>query len=162
MKNLVQYINEAKNSNPFVETDGFPSNWDLVDIFDETDMGKPEKLKEVAWDDYFEPDFVEAKLDDIVKFFADFFSACDSIRTVECGNVGEDGFNDEWFRDEVSIDSDEQGIALFKDGDDGVWTIVTLVKPIKRLPAAWRKAVETVIEIYKNSGWYYIEYFDKL
>lgn len=160
MESLAITINESIN---FLNgIDNFPSNWDLVDIFDETDMGKPAKLKNVAWDDYFEPDFIEANFDNIVKFFADFFSACDSIRTVDCGNIDEGGFNDEMFRKEVNIDSDEQGIALFKDGDDGVWTIITLVKPIKKLPPMWKKAVETAIEIYKNSGWYCIEYFDKL
>ena len=142
---LKDFINEAlvNEAQSFLDgCDSYPSNWDLIDIFDETDGGKPAKLKEVDWAYYFDDeDFVERNKSKIIKQFTDFFAACNSIYNSDCGNVGEDGFNDEWFREEIGIDNDECGVALHKDGDDGTWTIVTFTKELDRLPKPQQTAL---------------------
>jgi hypothetical protein len=152
-------VNEAQS---FLDgCESYPSNWDLIDIFDETDGGKPAKLKNVDWAYYFDDeDFVERNKQKIIKQFTDFFAACNSIQNVDCGNVGEGGFNDEMFREEIGIEPDECGVGLFKDGDDGTWTIITFTKEIDSLPKPQQTALLNMMSKYENSGWYYVEYFD--
>ncbi len=142
--------------------DYYPNNWDLIDIFDETDGGKASKLKNFDWEEYFDVDYVEANKNKIVKHFTDFFAACNSIQNVDCGNVDEGGFNDEWLREEIGIDSDECGVALAKDGDDGTWTIITFTKEIDSLPNPQQTALLNMMSKYEESGSYYIEYFDAI
>lgn len=164
MKGLTDFINESLVNESQNALDGaayYPNNWDLADIFDETDCGKPAKLKNVDWGEYFDADYVEANQKNIVKYFTDFFAACNSIELVDCGNVGEGEFNEEWLREEVGIGLDECGVALFKDGDDGTWTIITFTKEMSALPKSQREALLNLITKYEDSG-YYVEYFDAI
>lgn len=166
MKGLKDFINESlvNESQNFLDgAESYPDNWDLVDIFNETDGGKAAKLKQYDWTNYFDEDFVQKNESKIVKYFTDFFAACASVRNSDVGNVGEDEFNDEEIRDWAGISSDECGVALHKDGDDGTWTIITFKKPIDKLPKPQQTALSNMIEKYKNnSGWYYIEYFNAI
>lgn len=164
MKNLKDYINESlvnESQNFLNGAESYPNNWDLADIFNETDHGKPTKLKNVDWKEYFDADYMEANQKNIVKYFTDFFAACNSIELVDCGNVGEGEFNDETFREEVEIGLDKCGVALFKDGDDGTWTIITFTKEMNALPKSQREALLNLITKYENGG-YYVEYFDAI
>jgi hypothetical protein len=139
----------------------YPNNWDLADIFDETD-GAAAKIKSYDWTNYFDADFVDEKGKDIIKLFTNFFAACDSVRNSDVGNVDEGGFNDEEVRDFADITSDECGVALHKDGDDGTWTIVTFKKPIDELPKPQQTAILDLMTKYSDSGWYIVEYFDAI
>lgn len=162
MIDLKDFINEAlvSESQNFLDgAESYPNNWDLVDIFNETDGGKATKLKNVDWEEYFDTDYVEANQKNIVKCFTDFFAACDSIELVDCGNVGEGEFNEEWLREEIGIGLDKCGAALFKDGDDGTWTIITFTKEMSALPKSQREILSKLITKYENDG-YYVEYFD--
>ena len=165
MKGLTEFINESlvNESQNFLDgAESYPDNWDLADIFDETDGGKAAKLKQYDWTNYFDVDFVDEKGKDIIKLYTNFFAACDSVRNADVGNVGEDEFNDEEIRDYADISSDECGVALHKDGDDGTWTIITFKKPINKLPKPQQTAILDLMTKYSDSGWYYVEYFDAI
>lgn len=160
IKDLKDFINESlvNESQNFLDgAEDYPNNWDLADIFNKTGGGKAVQLKKLNWLNYFDEAFVKRNKSKIVKHFTDFFAACESIELVDCGNVEEGGFSDEWFREEIGIDPDTSGVALFKDGDDGTWTIITCTK--NTLSKSQQEAVSNMMAKYENNDRYYVEYF---
>lgn len=160
LKDLINESLMVNESYDFMnDCDTYPSNWDLVDIYDEI-YNNPSKLKSYDWSDYFDEDFIETHNKDIIKFFINFFAGIAYINNYDLGNV--DDFSDEFIREEASIGEDECGVALSKDGDDGTWTIITFKKPLNKLPKNQQQAIHTLLDIYDNSGWYIVEYFDAI
>lgn len=165
---LKDFINESLKKKPINESfwldecNEYPSNWALCDIFHETNRGAAAKLKNFDWEEYFDTDFVEAQGKNIIKTYTNFFEACSSISNEDVGNVDEGGFEDEEVRDYANISSDECGVALHKDGDDGTWTIITFKQPIDDMPKAQQSAVLDLMSKYSDSGMYIVEYFDTI
>lgn len=162
MKNLTDFIAESllvMESNTDFLDDLYLDNWDLADIFHETNGGAPAQLKKIDWYDYFKGD--EKYIKDIVKFFTTFFKAIDYVQQNDLGNVHVGDLQtvlDEWTREEFNIDEDAEGFAVWKDGDDATWTIFTLVKEYDELPKPQRDALDALLDKYENIG-YQIEWF---
>lgn len=162
IKNLTDFIAESllvMESNTDFLDDLYLDNWDLAEIFHETNGGAPAQLKKIDWHEYFEGD--EKYIKDIVKFFTTFFKAIDYVQQNDLGNIHVGDLQivlDEWTREEFNIDEDAAGFAVWKDGDDATWTIFTLVKEYDKLPKPQRDALDALLDKYENIG-YQIEWF---
>lgn len=147
MKNLKEYINEAKLTQFPNDKFDIPMTYQLHSL-----LSDAKNVKNIDWEDWFDFDDDEDKnhyTPILSKWITDLYNMFD-INVEFCGNVDEGGFSDPDMKAQIGLSKSDHGFALHSDGDDGDWTIFTYKK--KPTPAQ-KRWVEELVEMATETGW---------
>lgn len=147
MKNLTEYINEAKLTQFPNDKFDIPYAHQLRIL-----MNDAKNVKNIDWEDWFDFNDEEDKnhySPILSKWITDLYNIFD-IKVVSSGDVEEGEFSDPDMKAQIGLSKEDHGFALHSKKDGKEWTIFTYKKKPTSAQKSW--AAEFV-DLATENGW---------